>query len=41
VTPHQAEKLLRRLKEEAREDAKDHGDKAGAVEKIVGELTGG
>lgn len=41
VTPHRAEKLLHRLKEEAREGAKDHGAKEGAVEKILGELTGG
>jgi hypothetical protein len=40
VTPHQAEKILRQLGEEAREDAKDHSDKGGAVEKILGELTG-
>jgi hypothetical protein len=40
VTPHQAEKILRQLSEEAREDAKDHGDKDGAVENILGELTG-
>jgi hypothetical protein len=35
----QAEKVLRRLKEEASEDAKNHGDKEDGVERVLGELT--
>ena len=40
VTPHQAEKIIGQLKEEAREDAKGGADKENAVEKVLGELTG-
>jgi hypothetical protein len=41
VTPHQAEKILRHLKEQSREDAKDHDSKENVVEQVLGELAGG
>jgi hypothetical protein len=41
LTPHQAGKVIRRLREESREVAEGHGHRDSGVEKILGELTAG
>jgi hypothetical protein len=41
VAHQEAVKVIRRLKEEAREEAAGHGQRDGGVEKILGELTAG